>query len=613
MKRKILSLAAIIGMATFANAQLYVSPNSYVFMTNQFMYVTQDVNLQNNANFYLRNTAQLLQGGTGAGANAGEGNLSVFQEGTVNNFQYNYWCSPVGAPLAAAGNNPFGITRLFKPTGLITSDAATILPVNNYDGTAALAIAPYWIWRFITSTVYAQWAYVGSATTINAGEGFTMKGTSGTDATVADADGVQNNAGSKQRYDFRGKPNDGNISVTVSDGNFTLVGNPYPSAIDLDLFLNDAANAAVINGTAYFWEQSTVNTHILNQYQGGYGKYTAGGSYLPADIWSYNGDGSYYTDTGADGNAYKRRFSPIGQGFMVLGEAGGSVTMKNLFRMFVKEGSGNDSEFARTANTANNSVYDENSEYFPEIPNVAGIDYTQIKKGYAPQLRINAVVNNEGIIHTALGFGDRFTDGFDYSADARATSDNAPYSFYYILEDTSNEIAMSLTSFDADKRLPIGLRNNVQATFKIKVDDILYGFDANQDVYIHDKVSGIYYDIKDGAFEMTLPAGDNRTRFEVTFKNYESSLGNDVVADDMFAVVQNNEQGMLTILNTYKKDVKTLTLYDITGKLILNKENLGKAESFQFATSALSDGVYVVKATTADNINVSKKVSIFKK
>ena len=81
----------------------------------------------------------------------------------------------------------------------------------------------------------------------------------------------------------------------------------------------------------------------------------------------------------------------------------------------------------------------------------------------------------------------------------------------------------------------------------------------------------------------------------------------------MFAVVQNNEQGMLTILNTYKKDIKSITLYDITGKLILNKENLGNNDSYQFATGALSDGVYVVKATTADNINVSKKVSIYKK
>ena len=225
MKRIILSTLTFLGSVT-AFSQMYVSPNSYVFVNDQFMYVRQDVNLQNNGNFFLRNNSQLLQGGSGASANTGAGKLSVFQEGTVNNFQYNYWCSPVGNASAAVGNEAFGITMLNRPTGLTTSTAATILPTNNYNGTASpLAIAPYWIWRFITSNAYAQWAYVGAATAINAGEGFTMKGTSGNDTTVADAiEGVQNNAGNKQRYDFRGKPNDGTISVAVSNGNFTLVG-----------------------------------------------------------------------------------------------------------------------------------------------------------------------------------------------------------------------------------------------------------------------------------------------------------------------------------------------------------------------------------------------------
>ena len=445
-----------------------------------------------------------------------------------------------------------------------------------------------------------------------------MKGTSGSDATIANpvsgsfGDGVQNNVGSAQRYDFRGKPNDGDIAVAVSNGNFTLVGNPYPSAIDLNMYLLDPANAVLINGTAYFWEQSVVNTHILNQYQGGYGKYTTGGGYLAADIWTYNGDGTYNTDTGANGNVYQRRFSPIGQGFMVLGTANGNVTMKNTFRMYVKEGAANFSEFARTT-VASNAVYNTNSEYFPEIPNVAGIDYTQIKKGYAPQLRINAIVNNAGIIHTALGFGNQYTNEFDYSADARATSDGAPYSFYYILENTPHEIAMSLTSFDVNKRLPIGLRTNAQATFKIKVDDILYGFDPNQAVYIHDKVSDIYYDIKNGAFDMTLPAGNNTTQFEITFKNTNDTLATPDEVANTFNVVQNNEQGMLTVYNTLLKEVTSLELYDISGKLVINKKALGNAASYQIPTSGLSDGVYIVKATTADNINVSKKVSVYKK
>ena len=613
MKVKLYSVLILLGSIQ-AFSQLYVSPSSYVFMTNQYMYVTQDVNIQGTGNFYLRNTSQLLQGGTGAGANAGAGDLSVFQEGTVNNFQYNYWCSPVGAPLAAAGNNPFGITRLYRPTGLTASTAATILPTSNYNGTSnPLAIAPYWIWKFITSSTYAQWVSVGSASTINVGEGFTMKGTSGTDNTIAQvAENVQNNTGSRQRYDFRGKPNDGTISIPVSNGNFTLVGNPYPSAIDLNAYLLDPANAAVINGTAYFWEQSVVNTHVLNQYQGGYGKYTVGGGYLPADIWSYNGDGTYNTDTGANGTAYQRRLTPIGQGFMVMGTAAGNVTMRNSFRIFIKEGAGNFSEFARTAEPAN-SVYDENAEFFPEIPNVAGVDYTQVRKGYAPQLRINAIVNNTGIIHTALGFGDQYTDGVDYSADARATSDGAPFGFYFILNDVPHEYAMSLTSFDVNKRLPVGFRSNEQATFKIQVSDVMYGFDPNQNVYIHDKTTGIYYDIKNNIFEMALPAGDNRTRYEITFKNTDVVLDNPTDVADAFTVFQNNQNGMLTIYNTLNKDITALMMYDVTGKLVMNKTNLGKAVSYEFSTSALSDGVYVVKTKTRDNLDVSKKVIISRK
>ena len=610
MIRKILLFVPLLSFVFTAKAQMYVSPSSYVFVNNQYVYVTQDVNIQNTGNFYLRNTSQLLQGGTGAGANAGAGDLSVFQEGTVNNFQYNYWCSPVGAPLAAAGNNPFGITRLYRPTGLTASTAATILPTSNYNGTSSpLAIAPYWIWKFVTSSTYAQWAFVGSASTINAGEGFSMKGVSGSDATIADAtEGVANNAGG-QRYDFRGKPNDGTIPVAVSAGNFTLVGNPYPSAIDLNAYLLNPANAAVINGQAYFWEQVVVNSHMLNQYQGGYGVYNPGTSiYTPAAFYTYDGAGNQGVPIGP-GTAFQRRFSPVGQGFMVMGTASGNVTMRNSFRVFVREGA--TSEFARTSNVVSTDVYNTNSEYFPEIPNVAGTDYTTIKKGTAPYIRIHAMYNEGGVRPTTIAFLETATDGFDYGADGRSPSSEAA-EFYYILSDMPHEYVATAVQFDINKKIPVGFRCNAQTSFRIQVKDVV-DFDPNQKVYIHDKSTDIYYDIKDGVFEMSLPAGDDRTRFEVTFKNTDETLTTPDEANNMFAVVQNNDQGLLTILNTYKKDIKSITLYDITGKLILNKQNLGTNDSYQFSTGTLSDGVYVVKATTADNVNVSKKVSIYKK
>lgn len=613
MKRIILSTLSFLGTLT-AFSQMYVSPNSYVFVNDQFMYVKQDVNLQNNGNFFLRNNSQLLQGGAGASANTGAGKLSVFQEGTVNNFQYNYWCSPVGNASALIGNEPFGITMLHRPTGVTTSTPATILATNNYNGTASpFAIAPYWIWRFITSSAYAQWAYVGSATGINAGEGFTMKGTSGTDATIAHTtENIQNNPGNGQRYDFRGKPNDGNISVPVAINNSTLIGNPYPSAIDLNAFLLDPANAALINGQAYYWEQVVVNTHVLSQYQGGYGIYNpTTGIYTPAAFWTYDGAGN---QTGGipigSGTVFQRRFSPIGQGFMVRGVANGNVVMKNQYRLFVKEGVANQSQFARTngATNAIDDVYNSNSEFFPEIPNVAGTDYTQIRKGTAPYLRIHAMYNNAGVRPTTIAFMDTATDGFDYGADGRSPSSEAA-EFYYILTDMPHEYIATAVQFDIDKRIPVGFRCAAQTNFKVQVKDVV-DFDANQNVYMHDKLTGIYYDIKNNVFDMTLPAGNNTTRFEITFKNTDEVLSNPSEIVSAFTFFQDNQNGMLTVYNTLNKDITALTMYDVTGKLVLNKVNLGTATSYEFSTASLSDGVYIVTTKTKDNLDLSKKVIV---
>jgi hypothetical protein len=153
----------------------------------------------------------------------------------------------------------------------------------------------------------------------------------------------------------------------------------------------------------------------------------------------------------------------------------------------------------------------------------------------------------------------------------------------------------------------------LQATFKIKINELLFGFDPNQEVFIFDKQTGIYHDIKNNTFEITLPAGNNSTRFEITFKNETLSTEDITAINDAFSVNQNNEQGILTLFNKRNYDVTSVILYDITGKQVLNKVNLGANSSYEFSTVALSDGIYVVKATTENNVVVSKKVSVYKK
>lgn len=604
LNRSFLFVAGFL-FQSYANAQLFVSANTNVLVNNEVVYVQKEMELNAaTSNFYLRKDAQLLQGTNVAGANKGLGNLSVFQEGTTNNFQYNYWCSPVGGNIDTAGNSPFGITQLKDIADLTLSNAPTILAANNYNGTASpFAIAPYWINKLVAANGYSNWIAVGSNSNLNAGEGFTMKGTSGTNLITVN--GVQNNSGSKQRYDFRGKPNDGTISIPVGIEQFTLTGNPYPSAIDLSAFLVGATNST---GIAYFWEQDkTVDSHYIAEYKGGYGAFSPGtlnssGVYVPATFYSYDGSGNEGSATGT-GGTYQRRFCPVGQGFLIDGNANGTVEMKNSYRVFVKEGALNYSQFEKTVNQ---NKTPSTSEHLAKIQSVSGFDYTKVSLAPTPQIRFNTLLNGEGVRQLALAFIPEATDGVDRAMDAMSSSDDSAADVYFVLDDS--EFVINAVKFDINKSIPIGFRNTGEANYKITVKEIL-NFTGASNVYLHDKVADLYFDIKNSFHEMTLPSGVNNTQFEITFKS-NVALGVEEKAIQNFVVYQNNNEKSLTISNSLLMDLATCNLYDVAGKIIFSKKDLGTNASYKFSTSGLSDGIYIVKLATKDKIEVGKKIII---
>lgn len=605
LKRTLLIITGFL-LQNNVDAQVFVSPNSYLFASNEVVFIKQQLELKGStSNFYLRKDAQLLQGSPLVSANKGFGNLSVFQEGTSNNFQFNYWCSPVGGSNDIAGNSAFGIQQLKDVDQLITYKDPIILPSNNYNGTASpLAIAPHWINKLSASSNYYDWVQVGSSASINAGEGFTMKGTSGTSGiTVTD---IQNNPGSKQRYDFRGKPNDGTILIPVAVGKFTLTGNPYPSAIDLSSFLLNELNCT---GIAYFWEHDkTVNTHYIAYYKGGYGAFSpasmgSNGIYVPATYYAYDGSGNSGVDSGAKGAIYQRRFCPIGQGFMIDGRVSGTVAMKNSYRVFVKESAANASQFEKTA-TPNKSK--SISGFLSTIPAVSGFDYSTVSTEPTPQIRFNTLMNNEGIRQIVLAFMPEATDGVDRGLDAMSSNGDAPADVYFVIE--NGEYVINSMNYDINKKIKIGFKNKAKANYKITVNEIL-NCSSVTSVYLHDKVTDLFYDIKNNFYDLTLPAGVNNTQFEITFKT-NITLGVKDLENQNFIVNQNNTTKNLTVINPALLDIANCGLYDVAGKLMFNKKDLGINPSYTFSTSGLSSGIYIVKITTKDKIEMGQKIII---
>jgi len=608
--KKVFILGSLLLSATIFG-QLYVGGSSYIFNKGSMIFAKGNLELNgSSSNFYLRNEGHFLQGVNGSSTNLGTGKLSVFQEGTVNNFAYNYWCSPVGNASASAGNELFGIGLLHRPTSNIASTIATATAA--LDGTtnsSALAISSYWIYRFIAKDTYSEWNYVGAGTNLNPGEGFTMKGTTGTDATNV-GETANNNPGSAQRYDFRGKPNDGNISIAVAPDQFTLTGNPYPSAIDLSLFLTNETNST---GIAYFWEQDkSVNSHYLANYKGGYGAFSpvgqidsvtgfplTAGVYLPAVFFSYDGagnEGSVYSNPNVN---YQRRYCPVGQGFMLSGSGStpSTVTMRNMYRISVKEGAlGNTSTSYFEKKAPSNAKKMPGPKIPEKIYSVAGHDYAKVSSEPVPQIRFNALLNNRGIRQLALVFVDHATDGIDHAMDAASPND-APEEVYFVLNDSS--FVIDARPFSRDKKIPIGFSNEQKANFKITVKEMM-NFDQADNVYLHDKLSNEYHDIKNSFFELNLPAGKNNTQYEIVFQS-ETTLGLEKSFATDVVVLQDNASKNLIIENPNHKELYSYTIYDVVGKRIATNTQLGNTTKYMHSTANLPDGIYIVKLMTADS------------
>ncbi|MEA9415827.1 T9SS type A sorting domain-containing protein [Flavobacterium sp. PL02] len=590
MKKIILLVILLFSLNSFS--QIYFGTNTAMYVKNELLYVKQDINLQSNSILYLRNRSQLVQGTTSTSLNSGTGIVSVYQEGTSDNFDYNYWCSPIGST-AATGNGNFGITMLNRPLSATTAEVAIVLPLATKDGISnPLSIAARWIYKLINANSYSQWIYIGGASTIASGEGFTMKGTGGTDNLDAESNGVQNNPGGigAQRYDFRGRPNDGNITVSLGLNNATLSGNPYPSALHLNAFLLDTDNTAG-TGIAYFWEQNkAVNSHFIADYRAGYGSYSpislgSNGVYVPATFNSYNDDGSLNTTGTSSGLVIARKYSPIGQGFILNGRITGTVTLKNSHRAYYKEGNPL-TQFERPAKNKASKISES-------IPNTS-------------YFKLNAILNNQFTRQLALAFLPEATDGVDYGIDALNMDASLPNDVSFLLED-KNYVIQGV-NFEETKKIPLAVKATNNTTIKFYVPEVI-NFDLSQSIYIHDALDDSYHDIKNNVYEVAVPKGTYSDRFKITFID-EKKLNTKDLTKPTFTINQNNTDQKLMISNTTQVDIKSVIVYDMLGRIILSKEILGNNQHYYFSTSGLSSGIYIVELLTVDTLKTTQKVII---
>lgn len=603
MKSRFIFLLSLLSVNLILSQDLYVAGDSYIYAKDVVLTVTKDISLEApTSNIFLRGDAQLVQ--INDVKNSGKGEISIYQNQTTGIYEYNFWCSPVGVADASSNTNlNFKATNIYDPIDDTESDPYFF--TSSYDGTST-QLSNYWIYTLINGEGYYSWNQVFDIGDIPTGYGFTLKGSPNTNNVL----------------DFRGRPNNGTITIScafdgtddqpnsgILDTAETLTGNPYPSTLDLKLFLINSTNETSLNGNIYFWEQKAKGSHYLADYEGGYGVYAPGnpvdltvnGTYAAAAFATYNADGSISSSTGENGIDFtgnnSRRYAAVGQGFIIQSDVisgGGDVTFDNSMRLvYTPEDPVDGAIFAKQNNikksTEENKVSSENPTIVPEI-------------------RIHTHIDDLYYKENVITFSENTPDNDTYNKFFDGRNINELSSDAYLLCE-GIELVIKSINYAEDVTIPLGLKTSKNnTTFCIKVNS-LKDVPSDVNVYVFDNENNTYTDVINSCFDITLNTGVYNNRFEITFIENNSLSVDEGIFDDL-EVFQNNAISELKIHNPKLLNIKTFSLFDVNGKQVLNDTNMSLKKQFIYSTKPLSDGVYISKITTDTNQLFTKKIII---
>ena len=413
-------------------------------------------------------------------------------------------------------------------------------------------------------------AYVVStngAGTMTPGKGYIARAPEGWSATN-ETQGVYEGT-------FSGVPNTGVIPVTIQKGigTYNLIGNPYPSAIDIDAFITDNANKAVVNGTVLIW---THNTAISSATPG-----NAVYNYSADDFAKYNLTGGIKTTAAAfPGGTIPDGKIASGQSFLIEANsslAGGTYTANFNNSMRV---TGNNATFYRQNQqvvTDQNAVIEKNRLWL-NISNAEGA-YSEILVGY---------------ITGASNDNDNLYDGKTFA------SGNV-LSLYSISGTDNYSIQGRALPFDDNDVVALGYKTTIAGAFTISLENV-DGLFADQDVFLVDKNDNSYHNLKDGAYSFTTEIGTFDSRFELQYRNQLLGTTTQTAANSLIVSSQKNE-----ITVTASQNIDTVEIFDLTGRSIFTKTNID-ALQFELAGLTIHNQVVIARIRLKDNTTINKKV-----
>ncbi len=503
-------------------------------------YVKTHSDLKNSGTLLVQNQGSLIMVND-YGLITNTGTMQVSRTTTpYEKFDYTYWSSPMTnstiASVLGTWRNDYTFRFATANFSDITTAATGLPPADGFDDNQD------------------AWVLAPQATVMSPGQGYiAMAPTIGTFPAT-------------NTVTFTGTVNNGIITTPiVLSGNaasaiddFNLIGNPYPSSIYANDFINKNTN---ISGTLYFW------THVkdldLSSINPGPQLY----NFRPDDYATYNLSGG---TASVNGGLVPSGYIASGQGFLVEAGTAGTVTFNNAMR---------------SSSYANTNFYRNANQDLPKdrvwisMQNDLGM-YSQQLLAYLP--------------NTTLGY--------DWAYDGIQSKAMTYIHFYSHLENEEYKI-QSRGDFNKNDQVVLGYQSEYAGDFKIKIDT-LEGVLNTENVYIEDKLLNIIHDLKQSDYTFTTQEGKFDNRFVLRYTN--QNLGNqnfDLIQNNVSVIASNNG----IEINSRLENIKSYQVYDVLGRILETKNNLNASQSVT-NTIIKNNQALIVKITLENGQVVTKKV-----
>ena len=458
------------------------------------------------------------------------GVIKKFENSTYRNNEYDftYWSSPVANALASDVFAGVDQSRIyyFDQSKTDTSDP------NHTD-------------------YYSTWVPASGKMFI--GKGYATEGPKGTVGV--------------HQLSFSGIPNNGIIRQQLvyhddedKNNDFNLLGNPYPSAIDIEKFF--VLNEDVIDPVVYLWTHATAVDG-------------ESGDYSFDDYATYNMIGGAGVERGNAGSVIPTKNIGSSQGFFIRAKTNGEILFNNTMRM-----------------------ENANDQFF-KIKDIK----KRNKDLEKDRIWLDLTTNMGGFNQILIGFDSRATDEFDSGYDALKHEGGNKISFYSNLNGDKLTI-QGLAAFNESKDVSLGFDTKLgHREYTISISG-LEGQLRDADLILYDHLLNISHDLEKSVYNFTHhERGSFPGRFSLKLgRQAVLSVEDEPIQDEL---IISNQEDVFSVVAT--SEVSTVNLFDLQGRRIMQMQPNQK--SFDFIESESKKGeIILLELQMKDQKRIVKKM-----